>query len=250
MDRRDTRSPARLLENIGNDALDSLLGWLADDYFRIEISGMENVPESGSAIVVANHSGAWGLDGFLLHKVLSRGLHRPVCFYASKLVLKLPIFASYARYHGVITDDPTLGSAELAAGGVVALFPEGVSGVEKPFRQRYRLRPFSTGFAVTSVRTGAPVIPVSIVGAEEAYPKFGEIGCLARLFDLPYFPVTTVLPFPSKWFISFGEPIPAPAQAQSFAERAAAARQLCDETWFAVQGMVDRDRRKRATPFW
>ncbi|MFD8573163.1 1-acyl-sn-glycerol-3-phosphate acyltransferase [Streptomyces sp. NPDC059639] len=232
------------------DLAESLLGWLADDYFRVEVAGLENLPAAGPALLAANHSGAWGLDGFVLHKVLQRQVRRPVRVYASELILRIPVLAAYARHHGMITDDPTLGRDHLAAGELVALFPEGFSGVGKRFSQRYRLRPFGPGFASAAVLTGAPVVPVSIVGAEEAYPKLGEIGALARRFDLPFFPVTTPLPLPSKWLISIGEPIPAPARADSFAARSAATRRLCDEVWFTVQGMVDRDRGRRTTPFW
>ncbi|MFF1377505.1 1-acyl-sn-glycerol-3-phosphate acyltransferase [Streptomyces sp. NPDC058308] len=238
------------LDDLGIDLLDGVLGWLADDYLRVEVSGLENIPRSGPALVVANHSGAWGLDAFVLHKLLHRELRRPVHVYADPVVLRLPTLAAYARRHSIFTDDPTLGRDRLAAGHLVAVFPEGLDGVAKHFSQRYRLRPFSPGFAVTAVRTGVPVVPVSIVGAEETYPKLGEIRTLARRFGLPYFPVTTPLPLPFKWRISIGQPIPAPAGAASFATRSAAARQLCDEAWFTVQGMVDRDRRRRATPFW
>ncbi|MEU6991013.1 1-acyl-sn-glycerol-3-phosphate acyltransferase [Streptomyces sp. NPDC046465] len=245
-----TEASTGLLADVGIDLLDSVLGWLADDYLRVEVSGLENIPRSGPALVVANHSGAWGLDAFVLHKLLHRELRRPVHVYASPVVFRLPAVAAYARRYSVFTDDPTLGRDRLTAGHLVAVFPEGLDGVGKRFSQRYRLRPFSPGFAVTAVRTGVPVVPVSIVGAEETLPKLGEIRTLARRFGLPSFPVTTPLPLPFKWRIGIGEPIPAPARAASFADRAAAARQLCDEVWFTVQGMVDRDRRRRPTSFW
>ncbi|MFI7320730.1 1-acyl-sn-glycerol-3-phosphate acyltransferase [Streptomyces venezuelae] len=244
-----TDAPTGLLDDIGSELLDGVLGWLADDYLRVEVSGLEHIPRSGPALVVANHSGAWGLDAFVLHKLLYRELRRPVHVYASPVVFRLPAVAAYARRHDVFTDDPTLGRDRLAAGHLVALFPEGLDGVGKSFSQRYRLRPFNPAFAATAVRTGVPVVPVSVVGAEETLPKLGEIPALARRFGLPYFPVTTPLPLPFKWRISIGGPIPAPACAASFAARAVAARQLCDEVWFTLQGMVDRDRRRRATPF-
>ncbi|MEV1021056.1 1-acyl-sn-glycerol-3-phosphate acyltransferase [Streptomyces sp. NPDC050264] len=245
-----TQANARPLDEVGTDLLDGVLGWLADEYFRVDVTGLENVPRSGAALLVANHSGAWGLDAFVLHKLLHREVRRPVHLYASAVAFRLPPLASYARRHDAFTDDPTLGRERLEAGHLVAVFPEGLDGVGKPFSQRYRMRPFSPGFAVTAVRTGVPVVPVSIVGAEETYPKLGEIRALARRFDLPYFPLTTPLPLPAKWRISIGEPIPAPARPESFAARSAAARRLCDEVWITVQGMVDRDRRRRTTPFW
>nr|WP_275410139.1 1-acyl-sn-glycerol-3-phosphate acyltransferase [Streptomyces sp. SID14478] len=215
------------------------------------MSGLENVPRTGPAFLIANHSGAWALDALVLHKVLLRELCRPVHMYASELIFRMQPLAAYARRHEVFCDDPTVGRERLEAGHLVTVFPEGIDGVGKPFSQRYRLRPFSPGFALTAVQTGVPVLPVAIVGAEEAYPKLGEIGSLARRFALPYFPVTTLLPLPVKWRISIGEPVSASvADGASFAVRSAAARRLCDEVRFTVQGMVDRDRARRTNPFW
>lgn len=243
-------APPNALDETATELLDGLFGWLADAYFRTEVSGLDHVPRAGPALLVANHSGAVGLDAFVLHKLLHRALGRPVHVYASALVFRLPPLAAYARRHEAFSDDPTLGRDRLAAGHLVAVFPEGLDGVGKPFSERYRLRPFNPGFAATAVRTGAPVVPVSVVGAEESCPKLGEVRALARRFGLPYFPLTTPLPFPAKWRVTVGEPIPAPAAAASYAARSTAARRLCDEVWCTVQSMVDRDRERRASPFW
>ncbi|WP_328619276.1 lysophospholipid acyltransferase family protein [Streptomyces sp. NBC_00354] len=246
----ELRYVKRLLGGAGENAWDRFLDWLVDDYFRLEVTGSENIPAEGPAVIVANHSGAWGLDGFVLQKVLTRCLSRPLHVPAAHLVFRLPVIGSYARKKGAIPLDPTLGVEHLTAGELVGVFPEGMTGLEKPFRKRYQLRPFSPGFAVAAVRAGAPVVPVSVIGAEEACPRLGEIPALARLFDLPYFPITTVFPLPSKWLITIGEPIPAPRRPESYAARTAAARLLCAESQAAVQAMVDRERRRRDTPFW
>lgn len=234
----------------GETAWDRLLDWLVDDYFRLDVLGLENIPAEGPAVIVANHSGAWGLDAFVLQKVLTRSLHRPLFVPAAPLAFRFPVIGSYARKKGAFPLDPMLGLEHLTAGQLVGVFPEGIAGLEKPFRKRYQLRPFSPGFAVTAVQAGAPVVPVSVIGAEEACPKMGEIPALARLFNLPYFPVTPIFPLPAKWLVTIGEPIPAPARPESFAARSAAARRLCAEAQDAVQGLVDRERRRRETPFW
>ncbi|MFJ6793567.1 lysophospholipid acyltransferase family protein [Streptomyces sp. NPDC091268] len=234
----------------GETAWDRLLDWLVDDYFRLEATGLENIPADGPAIVVANHSGAWGLDAFVLMKVLAREAGRPLHVPAAPLVFRFPIIGSYARKSGAFPIDPLLGLEHLNAGQLVGVFPEGIAGLEKPFRKRYRLRPFSPGFAVTAVRAGAPVVPVCVIGAEEACPKVAELPALARLFDLPYFPVTPLFPLPSKWRITIGTPIPAPPRPASFAAGSAAARALCADVQATVQEMVDRERRRRETPFW
>ncbi|MCX5128494.1 lysophospholipid acyltransferase family protein [Streptomyces sp. NBC_00347] len=238
------------LEEAGEDACDRLLGWLMDDYFRLDITGWENIPTEGPALIVANHSGAWGLDAFVLVKALTRRLDRPVRVPSASPVFRFPVIRSYARKGGAIPLDPTLGMEHLTAGELVGVFPEGTSGLEKPFRDRYRLRPFSPGFAVTAVQTGAPVVPVAVIGAEEACPRLGEIPALARLFDLPFFPLTPLFPLPAKWLVTVGEPIPAPPRPESFAARSAAARGLCAEARDAVQSLVDRERARRVTPFW
>ncbi|MFF3618293.1 lysophospholipid acyltransferase family protein [Streptomyces sp. NPDC002467] len=226
------------------------LDWLVDDYFRLDVMGLENVPAEGAALLVANHSGAWGLDAFVFHRVLTRSLRRSLRIPADPLTFRIPVLGSYARKNGGFPIDPTLGLEHLNAGELVGVFPEGIAGLEKPVQERYRLRPFSPGFAVTSVRAGAPVVPVAIVGAEEAYPKLGEIPALARLFDLPYFPLTPAFPLPAKWLITIGEPIEPPARPSSLAERSAAARSLCAEAQAAVQGMLDHEVGRRETPFW
>ena len=105
----------------------------------------------------------------------------------------------------------------LRSGELVGVWPEGFKGVGKPFSERYKLQRFGRGgFVSAALRAGAPIVPVSIVGAEEIYPMIGDIKALARLFGFPYFPVTPffpllgplgAIPLPSKWYIEFGEPI-------------------------------------------
>jgi 1-acyl-sn-glycerol-3-phosphate acyltransferase len=115
---------------------------------------------------------------------------------------------------------------------LVAVFPEGVKGTGKPFSERYRLQRFGRGgFVEIALRTGAPIVPVAVVGSEEIYPKLADIPPVARMLGAPFFPVTPtfpwlgplgIVPLPSKWRIEFLEPI----ETASYGPEAAADRAL------------------------
>ncbi|WP_052757783.1 lysophospholipid acyltransferase family protein [Streptomyces yangpuensis] len=235
----------RLLGDVGEDAWERLLEWLMDDWFGLEVLGVENIPADGPAVLVANHSGAWGLDAFVLQKALHRSLRRSLHVLAAPFVLRLPVLGSYAAKKGAVPIEARTAMQRLSAGELVAVFPEGVSGLEKPFRERYRLQPFNPGFAVAALHTGASVVPVSVIGAEESSPRIGEVPALAKLLGLPCFPLTSPFPLPAKWLISIGEPITPPERPRGPGARSAAARWLCAEVRATVQEMVERERERR-----
>lgn len=234
-----------LLGAAGENAWERLLEWFIDEWFRLDVLGLENIPADGPAVLVSNHSGAWGLDAFVLQKVLRRSLRRELHVLAAPFVFRLPVLGPYAARMGGVPIDPRAALKRLGDGDLVAVFPEGVSGLEKPFRDRYRLQEFNPGFAVAALHTGAPVVPVGVIGAEESSPKIGELPALAKFLDLPYFPLTSPFPLPAKWLITIGEPIAPPERPRNFGDRSAAARRLCGEVRDTVQDMVDRERARR-----
>lgn len=203
-----------------DQVLMSLMRPLFRDYFRVEVRGIGNIPSTGGALVVANHSGTLPLDA-LMAQVAVHDHHpagRHLRLLAADLVFVLPVVNELARKAG-----HTLACSEdaqllLERGEVVGVMPEGFKGLGKPFSERYKLQRFGRGgFVSTALRTGVPIVPCSIVGAEEVYPMVGNAKTLARLFGLPYFPVTPTFPWlgplgavplPTKWTIQFGEPIP------------------------------------------
>ncbi|MFF3555907.1 lysophospholipid acyltransferase family protein [Streptomyces tsukubensis] len=215
-------------KELTDQVLMSLLRPLYDKYFRVEVKGIENIPAEGGALVVANHSGTLPLDGLML-QVAVHDRHpagRHLRLLAADLVFMLPVVNELARKAG-----HTLACAEdaerlLERGEVVGVMPEGFKGIGKPFGERYKLQRFGRGgFVSTALRAGVPIVPCSIVGAEEIYPMIGNAKTLARVLGLPYFPVTPTfpllgplgaVPLPTKWTIQFGEPIPTdgyPAEA-------------------------------------
>ncbi|MBW8740704.1 MAG: acyltransferase family protein [Streptomyces turgidiscabies] len=213
------------IDEFGYDAeltdqvLMSLVRPLYEKYFRVEVKGIENIPAEGGALIVANHSGTLPLDGLMMQV----GVHdnhpagRHLRLLAADLVFMLPVVNELARKAG-----HTLACAEdaerlLERGELVGVMPEGFKGIGKPFSDRYKLQRFGRGgFVSTALRQGAPIIPCSIVGAEEIYPMIGNAKTLARVLGIPYFPITPTfpwlgplgaIPLPTKWTIQFGEPI-------------------------------------------
>jgi 1-acyl-sn-glycerol-3-phosphate acyltransferase len=189
-----------------------------DRWWRVRATGVHNVPADGRGLLVANHAGILPWDGTMMSVAIQR--QHPTPRYARFLVLNwafdLPWVSTIRKVGGVVAS-PYNAQRLLEQDELVAVFPEGVKGAGKPFSERYRLQRFGRGgFVEIALRTGAPMIPVAVVGSEEIYPKIGELPLLSRLIGAPYFPVTPtfpalgplgVVPLPSKWRIEFCEPI-------------------------------------------
>jgi 1-acyl-sn-glycerol-3-phosphate acyltransferase len=196
-----------------------LLRPLYRHWWRVETRGLEHVPDSGPALVVGNHAGTLPFDALMVALALldEHPAHRSLRMLAADLAFDLPVVAPLARKSG-----NTLACAEdatrlLEAGELVGVWPEGYKGLGKPYRERYQLQRFGRGgFVEVALRTGAPIVPVAVVGSEEIYPMLANLRRLARLLGLPYFPVTPTfpalgplgaIPLPSKWLIEFCPPI-------------------------------------------
>jgi 1-acyl-sn-glycerol-3-phosphate acyltransferase len=185
-------------------------------WFRVQMRGVENLPASGPALVVANHSGVLPLDAIMLQIGIydEHPQHRNLRLLSADLVYELPVLSSVARWSGHVRAGREEAKRQLRAGELVGVFPEGFKGIGKPFSQRYQLQRFGRGgFASLARQAGAPIVPCAIVGAEEIYPMIGNLTPLARLLKLPYFPVTPLFPWlglvgavplPSNWIIEFG----------------------------------------------
>ncbi|GAC1326473.1 MAG: lysophospholipid acyltransferase family protein [Mycobacteriales bacterium] len=188
-------------------------------YFRVETRGLENVPDEGGALVVANHSGTIPLDAIMTSLALldHHPARRHLRMLGADLVFSMPVVAPLARKSGNTLACNADAERLLSAGELVGVWPEGFKGIGKPFSERYKLQRFGRGgFVSAALRTRTPIIPCSIVGAEEIYPMLANVKMLARLLGLPYLPITPtfpllgplgLIPLPSKWIIEFGEPI-------------------------------------------
>jgi 1-acyl-sn-glycerol-3-phosphate acyltransferase len=189
-------------------------------WFRVQMRGLEHVPSAGPALVVANHSGVLPFDAIMLQVGIldEHPAARNLRLLGADMVYSVPLLGRVARASGHVPARPAEAERLLKAGELVGVFPEGFKGIGKPFSDRYRLQRFGRGgFVRTALRTGAPLIPVAIVGAEEIYPMVADWRELAARLRLPYFPVTPLFPWfgalgavplPSKWLIEFCDPVP------------------------------------------
>ncbi|WP_163888071.1 lysophospholipid acyltransferase family protein [Mycolicibacterium hippocampi] len=231
-----------------NDAIVlPLLRVFFNSWFRVEVSGIENLPESGAALVVANHAGVLPFDGLMTSVAVrdQHPAHRDLRLLAADMVFDMPMVGQAARKAGhtmACTDDA---HRLLAAGELTAVFPEGYKGLGKHFKDRYKLQRFGRGgFVSAALRTKAPIIPCSIVGSEEIYPMVADVKLLARLLGMPYFPITPlfplagplgVVPLPSKWYIQFGEPIDTADYDESAADDPMVTFELTDQVRETIQ---------------
>ncbi len=197
-----------------------MLSFLYHKYWRVETFGIENIPSEGPALLVCNHSGVLPWDGAMVNAAVWE--EHPNPRYVRTLFLQwftsVPIVAPLLARTGQVLACPENAQRLLEEGRLVAVFPEGLKGVGKLYKDRYHLARFGRGgFIRTAIHGKAPIIPVSIVGAEEIHPNLLRLDFLGKPLGLPYFPITPtfpllgplgVIPLPSKWMIKFCEPIP------------------------------------------
>jgi 1-acyl-sn-glycerol-3-phosphate acyltransferase len=195
----------------------ALLRPVAEKWFRIEVRGIENIPAEGGALIVSNHSGTVPVDALMTMVSVHDHTGRFLRALGADLVFRMPFVGELARRGGATLACQEDAERMLRQGELVGVWPEGFKGIGKPFSQRYKLQRFGRGgFVSAALRTGVPIVPLSVVGAEEIYPLVGNVPTLARLLGVPYVPITPLFPWlgplgmvplPSKWLLEFGEPI-------------------------------------------
>lgn len=233
---------------------------LYQHYFRVEVFGKQHLPARGPVLLVANHSGTIPIDALMLGVAVhdETPTQRHMRLLGADLVFRVPVLSELARKSGATLACNPDAERLLRSGEVVGVFPEGFKGIGKPYRDRYRLQRFGRGgFVSAALRTGTPIVPVSIVGAEEIYPVIGSISPLAKVLGLPYFPVTPLfpwfgllgaLPLPSKWLIEFGTPIPTAAMAED-ADDPIVIFNLADQVRESIQQTLHTLLERRPDPF-
>jgi 1-acyl-sn-glycerol-3-phosphate acyltransferase len=161
-------------------------------WFRVEWEGLEKIPAAGGALLVANHAGAIPVDAPLLMHGIESELGRPVYGLADYFFRAAPVLGTvWARGGGVAAHPDNAYRLLHDDAALVLVFPEGTKATGKPYRDRYQLRRFGrAGFVEIAMRAGVPVIPITVMGSEEAMPLLAKSATLARLFGVPYVPLT------------------------------------------------------------
>jgi 1-acyl-sn-glycerol-3-phosphate acyltransferase len=188
------------------------------------------------------------------------GIRQPEpALLSADLVYSMPLLGRAARASGHVSANPDEAERLLHAGELVGAFPEGFKGIGKPFSDRYHLQRFGRGgFARTALRTGAPLIPVAIVGAEEIYPMVADWSELAARLKLPYFPITPLFPWfgplgavplPSKWLIEFCDPVPTNGFTPDQCEDAEVIAELADKVKDTIATKIDELLAERGPAF-
>jgi 1-acyl-sn-glycerol-3-phosphate acyltransferase len=190
-------------------------------WFRCEVEGVERVPAEGGALLVSNHAGALPPDATMIAKAIKEEhpRPRPLSITVEHFFKGYPGFSMLLPKVGAVPAHPAnVHRLLFDEGRLVLVFPEGRKGTEKLYRDRYRLRRFGRGgFVEAAMRARVPIVPVAVVGAEEAAPIFAHVGALQRLTRLLYFPITPTFPalgllgmlgyLPAKFRIRFLEPV-------------------------------------------
>jgi len=233
--------------------------FMHDKYWRVDTFGLQNIPNQGRALIVANHSGTLPADGGMI-KVAVKKSHpsrRSVRFLVEDFVYYFPFLGMYMSRFGGVRACQENAERLLRNEELVVVFPEGVKGIGKLYRERYQMQRFGRGGVIRlALKTGTPIIPTAVIGAEEIYPMISRSSILARPLGLPYVPVTPffpllgplgLIPLPSKWQIYFGEPITFKEYGPDAANDALLVSRLNEELRVRVQEMIKQALTKRVS---
>jgi len=234
-----------------------LLDFLHRRYFRVRVRGVENLPRQGRGIVVANHSGTFPYDGLVLRTAVARTQpeKRKVRWLTEDFVHYLPFAGVFFNRMGAVRACQENAERLLKQDELVAVFPEGVKGIKKLYEKRYTLERFGRGgFVRLALRTGSPLVPCAIIGAEESNPMLHRLDYLPKLFGLPYLPITATFPWlgpfglvpaPTRWTILFGEPFNFDGYGPEAADDLVLVGRLSDHVQRSIEELIAQGLRER-----
>lgn len=228
-----------------------LFDFLYYNYWRVSVRGLNHVPGEGRGLIVANHSGTLPYDGSMIAAsvINEHPSRKDVRFLVEDFVYHFPFLGTFMYRIGGVRACPENAERLLTKGHLVTVFPEGIKGIGKHYKERYRLQRFGRGgFIKLALKTNTPIIPTAVIGAEEIHPLIYKSTLLAKPLGIPYIPVTPTLPWlgvlgliplPSKWMILFGEPIHfSPKYGPKDAENQLLVNKLSEMVRTKIQEMV------------
>lgn len=233
------------------EQISPIIQFLYRFYWRVSVKGVENIPKEGRAVLVGNHAGILPFDGLVLNQAVKRETQRMAWPLIEDFFYYAPILGSLLSRAGCIRACQENAQRLLAEGELVTVFPEGIKGIVKPYRRRYRLQRFGRGgFVKLCLLTDSPAIPVAIVGSEESHPVLTNLNSVAKMLNLPYFPVTPLfpvlgplglMPLPAKWTVIIGEPIYVNQFGPEAARDRVAVNRLSNQVKSKIQKMIDME---------
>jgi 1-acyl-sn-glycerol-3-phosphate acyltransferase len=243
------------------DLVRPLSGFLYRTYWRVRVTGLEHVPDEGRALLVANHGGVLPWDAVMVASAVLEDHPNPrvVRTLYPGAFKAIPGVARALATFGQVVDTGENATRLLEEDQLALVFPEGVEGLGKLFWNRGKLGRFRrNGSVAMAIRTGAPIVPVAVVGAEEAQPMLADLKPLAEALRLPFFPITPLfpwlgplglIPLPSKWSIAFSEPIPTSELGPGAADDPQLVGRLCEDVRARIQALMDEQLAARPAAF-
>lgn len=234
--------------------------FLYEEYFQVQAIGVNNIPSSGRAVLIGNHSGVLPLDAFMTCTavLLRHESPRRIRYLSHRFLRENKVVKDLICGFGGVPATYSTALKLLENDELVFLYPEGAKGTGKPFSMRYRLYDFDPGFVKAAIETGSPIIPVTTVGGDEIYPLLGNLKCFADIMGTPYWPVTATfpwlpfitscIPLPIKFFIKIGKPIYLNYPKERASDRALRLR-LAREIQYDIQREINSLLRARKSPF-
>ncbi len=242
--------------------LEAFMTFLYKHYWRVETTGMENIPKKGRTIIVSNHSGSLPWDGAMISTAIYK--YHPARRYTRCMIEdwfgRLPFGSEFMTAVGQVRASQENAERLLKQEQLVCIFPEGIKGMAKGFKNRYNLMRFGRGGAIRlAIRTRTPVVPCAVVGAEEIYIVLGYANWLGKMLGMPFFPLSLTfpwlgplgfIPLPTKWYMNFGKIIRYDQYDESVLNDNVIINRLNRELRATIQDMVDSLLKKRRSVFF
>lgn len=234
--------------------------FLFDKYFKVQVKGLEHIPEGGPVLLVGNHSGLLPLDGALLTMAMCNAHPAPrrIRYLATDWFFTVDHLREWVTETGQVRATKENCLKLLSNHEIVGIYPEGIRGVGKTFRERYRLHDFHPGFVQLAIQTGTPVVPIATVGGDEVYPNFVNVKSMARLLRMPFFPLTPTfpwlpfplpfLPLPVRWLIKIHQPMKLDYPPEKATDRRLILR-IAREIQYQIQRDLNELLRERKSAF-